>query len=195
MQMLKKLFNSENKFFLELEELKESEAVQTAVETTKKVASAAKETASDVVDAAQDKLQSAIATEEKPAESKVKTPEKSDKSEAKVKAKGKSKESQDKVKAKGKSKESEAKAEQNGTAQDSEAKTVENTGASSYDPPFWVAAMYNNNSSKENGNGRVAEQTFAPENLMPVATKYRRRPGGSLNKFKDMAKQAKTPKG
>ena len=35
MQMLKKLFNSENKYFLEL---KESDAVQTAVETTKKVA-------------------------------------------------------------------------------------------------------------------------------------------------------------
>ena len=56
--------------------------------------------------------------------------------------------------------------------------------------------MYNNNSSKEsNGNGRVAEQTFAPENLMPVATKFRRRPGGSLDKFKNMAKQANTPKG
>ena len=192
MQMLKKLFNSENKFFLELEELKESEAVQTAVETTKKVASAAKETASDVVDVAQDKLQSAIATEEKSAESKVKTTEKPDRSEAKVKAKGES-ESEAKVEPKGKLKESEA-TEQNGSARDSEV-SVGNTGASSYDPPFWVAAMYNNNSSKENGNGRVAEQTFAPENLMPIATKFRRRPGGSLDKFKDMAKQAKTPKG
>ena len=195
--MLKKLFNSKNKYFLELDELKESEAVQTAVETTKKVASVAKETASEVVDTAQEKLQSAIATEEKPAESKVKTPEKSDKSQAKVKAKGKSDKSQAKDKAKDKSKELEDKAEQNGSAQaqNSEVKTVENTGASSYDPPFWVAAMYNNNSSKEKGNGRVAEQTFAPENLMPIATKFRRRPGGSLDKFKDMAKQAKTPKG
>ena len=179
MQMLKKLFNSENKYFLEL---KESDAVQTAVETTKKVASAAKETASEVADTAQDKLQSAISTEEKPAESKAKPQEKPEKSEDKVKAKGKP--------------ESEDKAKQNGATKDSEVQTVENTGASSYDPPFWVAAMYNNNSSNEtNGNGRVAEPTFAPENLMPVATKFRRRPGGSLDKFKNMAKQANTPKG
>ena len=177
MQMLKKLFNSENKYFLEL---KESDAVQTAVETTKKVASAAKETASEVADIAQDKLESAISTEEKPAESKAKPQEKP--------------ESED-IKAKGKP-ESEDKAKQNGATKDSEVQTVENTGASSYDPPFWVAAMYNNNSRKEtNGNGRVAEQTFAPENLMPISTKFRRRPGGSLDKFKDMAKQANTPKG
>lgn len=178
MQMLKKLFNSENKYFLEL---KESDAVQTAVDTTKKVASAAKETASEVADTAQDKLESVISTEEKPAESKAKPQEKP--------------ESEDKVKAKGKP-EAEDKAKQNGAGKESEVQTVENTGASSYDPPFWVAAMYNNNSSQEtNGNGRVAEQTFAPENLMPIATKFRRRPGGSLDKFKDMAKKANTPKG
>ncbi len=183
MQMLKKLFSSDNKYFLEL---KESEAVQTAVETTKKVASAAKETASEVVDTAQDKLESAISTEEKPTETKVKSQDKPAPSEAKSKAK---------VEAKDKPAPSEAKTEQNGSAKDSEAKTAGNTGASSYDPPFWVAAMYNNDSSKETkSNGRVAEQTFAPENLMPITTKFRRRPGGSLDKFKDMAKQAKTPR-
>ena len=84
MQMLKKLFNSENKYFLEL---KESDAVQTAVETTKKVASAAKETASEVADTAQDKLQSAISTEEKPAESKAKPQEKPEKLKIKSKQK------------------------------------------------------------------------------------------------------------
>ena len=183
MQMLKKLFSSENKYFLEL---KESDAVQTAVETTKKVATAAKETASEVADTAQEKLESAISTEEKPAESKVQSKDKP----AKPQAKGKSA----KPEAKDKPAEPQASSEQNGSAQDSEV-TAGNTGASSFDPPFWVAAMYNNNSGQENSNGKVAEQTFAPENLMPIATKFRRRPGGSLDKFKDMAKQAKTPKG
>ena len=184
MQMLKKLFSSENKFFLELEELKESEAVQTAVETTKKVASTAKETASEVVEVAQDKLESAINTEEKPAET-IKTEAKPKQDKAKP-AKSEVSEAKDKPTL-------QDKAEQNGTAQNSEA-TVGNTGASSYDPPFWVAAMYNNNSSKETESNGRAEQTFAPENLMPIATKFRRRPGGSLDKFKDMAKQANTPK-
>ena len=190
--MLKKLFNSDNKFFLELDELKESEAVQTAVETTKKAASAAKETASDVADIAQDKLQSAIATEDKPAESKAKAKNKPAKPEAKDKVEANGKLA--KSKAEDNSSKSEAKTEQNGSAKDSEVKTVGNTGASSYDPPFWVAAMYNDSSKEVNSNGKAAEQTFAPENLMPIATKYRRRPGGSLDKFKDMAKQAKTPK-
>ena len=54
--------------------------------------------------------------------------------------------------------------------------------------------MYNN-SSATNSNSKLGEQTFATDNLMPVGTKYRRRPGGSLNQFKAMAKQAKTPKG
>ena len=188
MQMLKKLFSSDKKFFLELDELKESEAVQTVVETTKKVASAAKETASEVVDTAQEKLESAISTEEKPTET-TKTKDKSEKAKAKP-AKGEAKDE-----AKDKPALPQAKTEQNGSAKDSEAKTPGNTGASSYDPPFWVAAMYNNDSSKEaKSNGRVAEQTFAPENLMPITTKFRRRPGGSLDKFKDMAKQAKTPR-
>ena len=187
MQMLKKLFSSENKYFLEL---KESDAVQTAVETTKKVASAAKETASEVADVAQEKLESAVSTEEKPAESKVKTEAKPKQTEAKPKQ-AEVKPAKSEVKDKPAS--PQGKAEQNGTAQNSEA-TVGNTGASSYDPPFWVAAMYNNNNSEEAQNNGQAEQTFAPENLMPIATKFRRRPGGSLDKFKDMAKQANTPK-
>jgi hypothetical protein len=68
-----------------------------------------------------------------------------------------------------------------------------NSGASSYDPPFWVAAMYKNNSSGRSNNGSE-EQTFATDNLMPTVTQYRRRPGPSLNKFKDMARQSRTPR-
>ena len=66
--------------------------------------------------------------------------------------------------------------------------------ASSWEQPFWVKTMYKNNSS--NGNGKTAggEQTFATDNLMPTPSTYRRRPGPSLNKFKEMARQAKTPR-
>ena len=45
-------------------------------------------------------------------------------------------------------------------------------------------------------NGKVepqAEQTFAPNYLMPTASQSRRRPGPSLDMFRDMARQVKTP--
>lgn len=45
-------------------------------------------------------------------------------------------------------------------------------------------------------NGKVdsqAEQTFAPKYLTPMATSGRRRPGPSLDMFRDMARQVKTP--
>ncbi len=179
MQMLKKLFNSNSKYYLELDEIKESEVVQTAVKTASKAAEAVKEKASEVAKSqpvqeavktaaeVQDKLSSTL-TEEKAVETKS--------------AKPKNKAS---------------KSEQNGKVAESTAETKptqEHNGASSFEPPFWVAAMYNNNGSNTNGNAKMPEQTFATDNLMPTVTKYRRRPGGSLNKFKDMAKQAKTPK-
>jgi type IV secretory pathway VirB10-like protein len=43
-------------------------------------------------------------------------------------------------------------------------------------------------------NGKVADQvTFAPNYLMPTASSSRRRPGPSMNTFRDMARQVKTP--
>lgn len=45
-------------------------------------------------------------------------------------------------------------------------------------------------------NGKVdsqAEQTFAPKYLTPTATSGRRRPGPSLDMFRDLARQVKTP--
>ena len=201
MQMLKKLFKSNNKFHLELDEIKDSEVVQTAVETASKAADTVKEKASEVASSqpvkeavqattdaaqsAQDKLASALGTEEKPTKEKP--------TEAKsTTAKAKPKEDK-KAPAK------ESTASKNGKVTESSPETDStpdstNTGASSYEPPFWVAAMYNTNNDATNDNGQVAEQTFATDNLMPTVTKFRRRPGGSLDKFKDMAKQAKTPK-
>ncbi len=72
--------------------------------------------------------------------------------------------------------------------------SASSNGASSWDPPFWVKAMYNKNVS--NGNGKVegGGKTFATDYLLPTPSSSRRRPGPSLNKFKDMARQAKTPR-
>ena len=183
MQMLKKLFNSENKYYLELDEITESEAVQTAVQTAAKTTQVVKEkaqeiaksepvqqavsTASEAVENTQEQLAGAIATDKadtkKPAKSK-----------AKAAKNGKVAKSTDK--------------------QEKSPATPQDAGASSFDPPFWVAAMNNTNKKTTDSNGQLADGTFATDNLMPTITKYRRRPGGSLNKFKDMAKAANTPK-
>ena len=184
MQMLKNLFNSDKKFHLELDEIKESEAVQTAVQTASKAADIVKEKASDV--ASSQPVQQAIAKAKDVLDDEPETAEaKPDKVETKSQPK------QAKAKSETKSKQNSKQAEAKENKQP--APSVENSGASSYEPPFWVAAMYKNNSNN-NGDGRGAEETFATENLMPISTKYRRRPGASLNKFKNMAKQAKTPK-
>lgn len=200
MQMLKKLFNSDNKYFLELDEIKESQPVQTVVETAEKVADVVKDKASEIAEsqpaqkAAQKAKETADKAQEKTSSAATKVKETADKakekSSAATKVKPEEKAESDKPK---------AKSSQNGKAAENSEKTTdqpaspENSGASSFDPPFWVAAMYNNNSNTE--ESIKAEQTFATDNLMPTVTKYRRRPGGSLKKFKEMAKQAKTPKG
>lgn len=71
--------------------------------------------------------------------------------------------------------------------------TASSNGKSSYEEPFWVKAMYSNNG---NGSGKTGggEKTFATDNLLPTPSNYRRRPGPSLNNFKDMARQVKTPR-
>lgn len=60
------------------------------------------------------------------------------------------------------------------------------SGDTSYsDEPFWVKLMYEN---KEQKAAKNAEKTFATHNLIS-RPKARRRPGGSLDKFKEMARQ------
>ena len=215
MQMLKNLFKSKDKYYLELDE---------AVETAKKVGNVvqdkaadaleskpiqqAVETVKDVADVAQDKLQSAVGTDAKTeakaatesAKKKVESVAADAKAEAKsaknkvesvaadVKTEAKSTAKSAKKTVKG----NKATANSNGKSP-AKAKSAQN-GASSYDPPFWVAAMYKK-SSGVNSDGTQAQQTFATDNLMPVMSKSRRRPGPSLNKFRDMANKAKTPKG
>lgn len=72
----------------------------------------------------------------------------------------------------------------NGAASDS-------SEASSWEQPFWVKAMF----EKSSNNGKQATEdksTFATDNLMPIPTNYRRRPGPSLDKYKAMANETKT---
>ncbi|MBE9042900.1 hypothetical protein IQ255_00520 [Pleurocapsales cyanobacterium LEGE 10410] len=188
MQMLKKLFNSDNKYFLELDEIKESQPVQAVVETAEKVADIVKEKASEVAES-----QPVQKAAEKAKETADQAKDKSSAVATKIKSTEKSEE-------KAESAQPQAKSSQNGKATETtdQAKeqpvALENSGASSFDPPFWVAAMYNNNGNSSEESTKT-EPTFATDNLMPTVTKYRRRPGGSLKKFKEMAKQAKTPKG
>ena len=187
MEMLKKLFNSDSKYYLELDESEDSQPVQTAVKTSNKAANTpqekiaeiqnskpvqeAEKTANKVIDAAQEKLQSATTAESQPAAKKATT---------KVESSKNGKKPSKKV------------AKDSATATQAQpATSLKNSGASSYDPPFWVAAMYNTNSSGESTTNTRTEQTFATDNLMPTITKYRRRPGPSLNKFKDMASKTK----
>ncbi len=66
------------------------------------------------------------------------------------------------------------------------------TSASSWEPPFWVKIMYEKTSS--NGKKAESETTFATDYLMPSPTQSRRRPGPSLDTFRSMARQAKTPR-
>ncbi|MGF1480981.1 MAG: hypothetical protein ACFB4I_16100 [Cyanophyceae cyanobacterium] len=47
--------------------------------------------------------------------------------------------------------------------------------------------------SDTNGQESAAEMTFAPQYLVPTTTRPRRRPGPSMEMFKDMARQVKTP--
>lgn len=61
----------------------------------------------------------------------------------------------------------------------------------SWDAPEWVKAMYDTSS-----NGKFQKQeetTFAPNNLMPIPSKSRRKPGPSMSMFMKMAREAKTP--
>ena len=184
MQMLKKIFNSDKKYYLELDEIKESKPVQAVVETAEKVTDVVRDKASEVL-------------ESEPAKETVETAKKTqDVAQNKLKSTTKTK-SKPKAKSKGDSKQS----DKNGRATKSEENTQampspQDAGASPDEPPFWVAAMYNkNNTTDVNSDGQKAEQTFATDNLMPTITRYRRRPGASLSKFKDMASKVKTPKG
>ena len=63
-----------------------------------------------------------------------------------------------------------------------------------WEQPAWVKAIknYSNNGKAESES--ESGMTFATQYLMPIPSNSRRRPGPSLNKFREMARQAKTPR-
>ncbi len=73
-------------------------------------------------------------------------------------------------------------------------KTAVKASSAIADPrPAWVRAMDNTRNKQEEKVESNPEMTFATQYLMPTPTKSRRRPGPSLDMFKDMARQAKVP--
>lgn len=160
MQMLNKLFKSDSKYYLELDE-SNSEVVQPAVKTAEKATTVVKE-----------KVETAAKSEIVP---EVPNTTAQDEQPAKDQAAKK-----DDIAA--------------STVVEKNPQAASKSAVSSNEPPFWVAAMNNTSNSSSNDNDQPAEQTFARDNLMPTITTYRRRPGASLAKFKDMAKTAKTPR-
>ena len=166
--MIKKLFGGKSDgFFLELDESANSQATETKVEEKQPEPAATLEPDKQPEPAA-------VATEEKPSEApEAKSAKTSKKTSIKNRKKTATK-----------------------TAATPSPKPTpvssSRASASSYEPPFWVKAMYNSSSSN-GSNGQVGggQQTFATDNLLPTPSRSRRRPGPSLNKFKEMARQAK----
>jgi phage-related tail fiber protein len=68
--------------------------------------------------------------------------------------------------------------------------TAVSSSTSSDDTPFWVKAMYK--SSSNNQEASQESNTFATKYLLSNSTQSRRRPGPSLNKFREMARKANT---
>ena len=64
--------------------------------------------------------------------------------------------------------------------------------AAEWEPPFWVKAMKESTQKKAEEKAQPG-MSFAPSNLLPLS-RPRRRPGPSLNTFRNLARQAKTPK-
>jgi hypothetical protein len=177
--MLNKLLNfgkKSNGYYLELDENKESTngkvaAVTKAVE--QKLASA-KEVVEDTAQSVKEVVEDKVAATKEVVEEKTESVKKAATTKTKSKATKKG--------TKNNNKETKVEAVKTNTA---------NSGASSWEQPFWVKAMYQNNS---NGNGKAnnAEATFATDYLLTNGNTSRRRPGPSLNKFKAMANKAKT---
>lgn len=161
-------------FFLELDRSEDSQSKKTKTEKTETKKQALSETVTEAIDKAAEAIE--------PVTGAIKEAVTSDESAKKEETK-KSKKTATKNEKK--------KATKTATAPASTSSSQTSSNASSYDPPFWVKAMYNNSSSS-NGQAKEREQTFATDNLLPNPSRYRRRPGPSLDKFKEMARQTKS---
>ena len=177
--MIKKLFGGKSDgFFLELDESENSQPTETKVEEKQPepTAVATEEKPPEPAATQEPEKQpepAAVATEEKPPEAPEAAEAKSAKKSKKTSIKNRKKTATK-------------------TAATPSPKTTPVSSGSKYEPPFWVKAMYNSSSSNgSNGQVEGGQQTFATDNLLPTPSASRRRPGPSLNKFKEMARQAK----
>jgi hypothetical protein len=178
--MLNKLFKSgkkSNGYYLQLDESKEAtngkvtEVAQAVVEKTTKVKEVVAEKAAPVKEAVKETVaatQAAVAEAPAPVKEVV------------VKTKSK----------KSKKSKTTATATNNTQASPVTTKTI-SPKASTYEEPFWVKVMYEKNNSNGNDKSGSSEQTFATDYLITSTNGYRRRPGPSLNKFKEMASKTK----
>lgn len=73
-------------------------------------------------------------------------------------------------------------------------KLITYTGVTEDGRPAWVKAMDNTKKQQEETVEASTDNTFAGQYLMPIPNNSRRKPGPSLNMFKDMARQVKAPK-
>lgn len=172
--ILDKLLNSfkKEKFFLELKE------------NTEEVADRVGSVANKVKEEAQQLVEDAKPTE-KDSKSDRKDLQKVDFSTADSTSNSQPKEDNKKELAKTSS--ASVKTQKDNSKEATTQSTSAPSGDTSYsDEPFWVKLMYEN---KEQKAAQNAEKTFAPNNLIS-RPKARRRPGGSLDKFKEMARQA-----
>lgn len=179
--MLEKFTNlfKKEKFFLELKENTEDVASKVGSVATK-----VKEEAQQLVEDSKPAIDSAIKdikSETKDKAQKVKSSTE-DSSFDSAQKEGNQKELAKSSQATVENKEDEQKKE----ATLSKEKSAPSVDTSYSDEPFWVKLMYE--TSEQKTAAQNAEKTFATDNLISKP-KARRRPGGSLDRFKEMARQ------
>ena len=173
--MLKKLLNftKKNEFFLELDEDED------LLDKAKAVATKAKEKTAQIVEEVKETVAESSTVEKATSETK----------EIAQKAQAKANEAASQL-----TKDSSKKLEKEASAKDSKKPEKEEAATAPVDTsyseePFWVKLMYKTSGQQE--AEEKAEKTFATDYLI-TKPKSRRRPGGSLDKFKTMASQTKT---
>ena len=180
MNMLKKLFGGQESFYLEIDENKNKETESPTAEVP------AKEVA--------EKAPAVAKTEEVSTTAEVPAKEVAEKAPAVVKTEevgtavvaGETTAVSEKTTPKKKQKKTTSKKKQ------AEAATSVTTPTPSGEPPLRVKAM----NTKTSPQAKAAQgMTFAPKYLMSNGSRPRRRPGPSMNMFKEMASQLKKPMG
>ena len=165
--MLGKIFNKGKKkeFYLSIDETQET--VSAVIDETKETVAAATEAVTETVT----KVTESLSSPEENGAAKTKSESKATTNKASKKTQGKK--------------------SQTTASKQEPVKQPVASSASSWEEPFWVKAMYKNaGSNSESASGETSQKTFATDYLI-VQSSSRRRPGPSLNKFKEMVNKKK----